>query len=450
MSLAFTLAYHVTSELKLLIIGLPKKKNDLIPARFTRNFILESVKFILKNNNFLFDNVMYKQVSGSAMGTKFAPPYACLTIGYLEETRLFPKILKNYFTDSICMYIKDNFFRYMDDGFIALAQNIDAIALKNALNDLHPSIKFTMETGKMKSNTTESLNFLDIEVILNNGKFVTTDIYYKETNPHDYLNFHSAHPKHIKDTIPFNLAKRIIVFVTDEDTTKKRLNELKQWLINCDYPLRLINKAFEKARLQGPAPKQSKDIIPLVTTYYPSRSYDNPMKTISNLLKSIQDPDTKTKFKDTKPILALRQPPNLTSILTNAKFTSESISQTRNRMPGIFLCDKTRCKLRKLYLQPVDHFTTANGTEWQIRSHVTCKSTNVVYFLTCNMCNGAMNYIGQTTNFQKRLNNHISESRTGLSCCNFPKHVYECGKKNNKLKEPFSKAYAFFALTLLL
>ena len=134
----------------------------------------------------------------------------------------------------------------MDDGFIALAQNIDAISLRNALNDLHPSIKFTMETGKMKSDTTESLNFLDIEIILNNGKFVSTDIFYKETNPHDYLNFHSAHPKHIKDTIPFNLAKRIIVFVTDEDTTKKRLNELKQWLINCDYPLRLINKAFEK------------------------------------------------------------------------------------------------------------------------------------------------------------------------------------------------------------
>ena len=77
----------------------------------------------------------------------------------------------------------------MDDGFIALAQNIDAISLRNALNDLHPSIKFTMETGKMKSDTTESLNFLDIEIILNNGKFVSTDIFYKETNPHDYLIF---------------------------------------------------------------------------------------------------------------------------------------------------------------------------------------------------------------------------------------------------------------------
>ena len=73
----------------------------------------------------------------------------------------------------------------------------------------------------MKSDTTESLNFVDIEVILYNGKFASTDIYHKETNLHDYLNFQSAHPNHIKDTIPFKLAKRIIVFVTDEDTTKK-------------------------------------------------------------------------------------------------------------------------------------------------------------------------------------------------------------------------------------
>ena len=53
----------------------------------------------------------------------------------------------------------------------------------------------------------------------------------------------------------------------------------------------------------------------------------------------------------------------------------------------------------------------------------------------------------KTTNFQKRLNNHISESRTCMSCYNFPKHVHECGKKNNNLKEPFFKAYAFFILT---
>ena len=51
------------------------KKRSLIPDRFSNAFILESVKFVLVSKNFSFDNVMYKQVKGTAMGTKFAPSY---------------------------------------------------------------------------------------------------------------------------------------------------------------------------------------------------------------------------------------------------------------------------------------------------------------------------------------------------------------------------------------
>ena len=59
------------------------------------------------------------------------------------------------------------------------------------------------------------------------------------------------------------------------------------------------------------------------------------------------------------------------------------------------------------------------------------------------MCNGAMNYIGKTTNFRKRLNNHISESRTGMSCFSFPEHVYKCGKENNNLPVELEKISHF-------
>ena len=77
-----------------------ERRRDLIPERFTKDFILESAKFVLENNNFCFDNDMYKQVKGTAMGTKFAPAYACLTVGYLEETKLFPVILPKYSTQT--------------------------------------------------------------------------------------------------------------------------------------------------------------------------------------------------------------------------------------------------------------------------------------------------------------------------------------------------------------
>ena len=86
------------------------------------------------------------------------------------------------------------------------------------------------------------LNFLDVNVILHEDGQVETDVYYKATNSHDYLDFDSHHPTHIKENIPFNLEKRIIVFCSNERKEKVRLNKLKQWLLKCNYPEKLIDK----------------------------------------------------------------------------------------------------------------------------------------------------------------------------------------------------------------
>ena len=102
-----------------------KKRRDLIPDRFSNEFILEAASFVLKNNNFLFDNVLYKQIKGTAMGAKFAPSYACLTISFLEETKLFPIISPKYFNHETCKYIEANYYRYMDDGFIVLPKDLN-------------------------------------------------------------------------------------------------------------------------------------------------------------------------------------------------------------------------------------------------------------------------------------------------------------------------------------
>ena len=82
---------------------------------------------------------------------------------------------------------------------------------------------------------------------------------------------------------------------------------------------------------------------------------------------------------------------------------------------------------------------------WKVKSHINCHTMNVIYFLTCNCCNKE-SYIGITKGdksrgFKVRMNQHISESRTGNSPCKFPQHVFNCGTKNNCLKEPFFKIY---------
>ena len=61
---------------------------------------------------------MFLQLAGTAIGTKFAPPYACLSVGYLEETILFSQLLPLHFTPIECKLTEEIFKRFMDDGFV--------------------------------------------------------------------------------------------------------------------------------------------------------------------------------------------------------------------------------------------------------------------------------------------------------------------------------------------
>ena len=61
------------------------KHSYILNSRFSKGLILGGIQLILEHNIFRFNNIYFKQNKGTAMGTKFAPFYATLTIGYLEE-----------------------------------------------------------------------------------------------------------------------------------------------------------------------------------------------------------------------------------------------------------------------------------------------------------------------------------------------------------------------------
>ena len=48
--------------------------------------------FVLKNNFFQFNGEVKRQKCGTAIGTKFAPPYACI---FMDEVESFVKV-RNY------------------------------------------------------------------------------------------------------------------------------------------------------------------------------------------------------------------------------------------------------------------------------------------------------------------------------------------------------------------
>ncbi|XP_061168845.1 uncharacterized protein LOC133178101 [Saccostrea echinata] len=134
------------------------KYPEEIDDRFPANFILEGLRIVLENNNFLFDDENYLQIKGTAMGTKVAPTYACLVMGFLEE-KLYT-ILPETFDLDFTQYIKENWKRYLDDCFIFWTRSEEDLRkFHSFINELHDSINFTNDMNR------DSLPFLDILII---------------------------------------------------------------------------------------------------------------------------------------------------------------------------------------------------------------------------------------------------------------------------------------------
>ena len=86
-----------------------------LPRPFSKEFILEAISHVLRENTFSFDNKHYRQLQGTAMGTKIAPTYATLVIGYLE-VNLFRKYEETLGKNEPEEFIKI-FKRFLDDCF---------------------------------------------------------------------------------------------------------------------------------------------------------------------------------------------------------------------------------------------------------------------------------------------------------------------------------------------
>ena len=97
------------------------------------------------------------------------PPYACLAIGYLEETKFYPELFQHFSIED-CLFIIEQFARYLDDGFIPWLTYLDINVLAFILKNLDVRIEFTLEKAKLSITPEgiqyQTLEFLDIKVLL--------------------------------------------------------------------------------------------------------------------------------------------------------------------------------------------------------------------------------------------------------------------------------------------
>lgn len=369
-----------------------------IDSRFTKNMILEAMDTVLKTNIFMFDKDVYIQLTGTAMGTKMAPTYANLTLGYLEN-KLYDSMNDN---PSMRTYVEKQWKRYLDDAYITWDNDFgDITSFAAKLNDLHPKITFTQEVDK------EKIAFLDIKLI-RRGNGIITDIYHKTTDTFNYLPFKSCHPRHIKQNIPFTLARRIRMLCEDEETRKIRYTELAERMISKGFPSSVINKGIEKAEaltddeINTPKNKDTDDGIVAVSTHNPNNpSLEYIVKRNLNLLES--SPRMGNIIRKKRVIFAKRQPPNLKGLLCRAAFASGQQTFTVSK------CGKN-CETCKLIEDNNSTSITTTGKIFHVKCNMNCNTKNVIYLITCKGCKGQ--YVGETGNELKtRMTVHRQQIR---------------------------------------
>jgi hypothetical protein len=187
------------------------------------DFILDLLEWVLLNNYLKFNNEIYLQINGTAMGTPIAVCYANITLYYLEQSCFAT-------TNPIC------YKRYIDDLCVICINTEQAHLITKVFNQQVPTIQLTAIT------IDTSGIFLDLNLKINTKLCqIEFSLYQKDINKYLYIPPWSAHNQHILKNIINNEIRRIILINTC------RINALSNIKI---FRERLIDRGFTKNYLK--------------------------------------------------------------------------------------------------------------------------------------------------------------------------------------------------------
>jgi hypothetical protein len=366
--------------------------------------ILQLLKLVLTKNNFEFNEKHFLQIKGVAMGSIMAPTFAILYLSVLEE-----KLLSGY------QWTPDMFKRFIDDIFgIWRHGEQKLLEFVEYLNNSHPTIKFTIEYSKAQ------VNFLDTIVYIEDN-MLKVKLYTKPTDTHSYLCYDSSHPNHCKTKGPYGQFLRIKRNNTDPENYERDAIMLTAHYKRRGYPDAVIAQNKEKADS-----RDRKDLINPSTSKYTSTDKGTPfvtmfhphgnlaIKTIHKYWDVLDFSKNKNCFLK-KPILALKRQPNLRDMLVKAKISYPPVHPGISGRTGkneYVSCTKQSCKYCAAMTKTDSVMNSKKTRKYTLKRNAqfaTCKTTNVVYIITCDKCR--KQYIGETKRMlYERLREHLRDT----------------------------------------
>ena len=312
--------------------------------------------------------------------------------------------------------------RFLDDIFTTYTGSLENLhKFLDELNNIHPTIKFTMNhtTPSCENlvppppctcSTGTELPFLDTACSIRDRKIIV-DLYRKPTDRNQYLLPSSCHPAHVTTNIPFSLAYRIVRICSEPETRDKRLEELKQLLIDRNYKKNIINAAILKAK-EIPRKKaiervqsEKNDVKRPVFAVH----YDPRLPALPNIIKkhwrtmTNNDPYLKEVFP-LPPLVAYKRPQNIKDKLIRSKIPSKIVKRPKRIIPGMKKCNN--CPICPFIKEGKTSRSTGSKYTVDINTQVNCQTKNLIYCITCEKCK--IQYIGES---ERTLQDRFSEHR---------------------------------------
>ena len=416
--------------------------------------LVEAIKITLEENIAEFDHHVVKQCSGTAMGPHHACSYTDIAVDKAIDTRVRDP-QENPWEHCIALW-----GRFRDDIFCIWTGSEEELQDFNCwLNSLESKLNFTMEFSR------ESVVFLDLRLTIK-GTRVESSMYSKPSDSHAYLLPTSCHPAHICKNIPQGVLKRVRRNCSEEETRLETYQEYKQYLLQRDYSLELIEEAIKLAEdtprskllgsVENDVDSSKSRKFPLIIKFNPRLP---PMaKFISQHIHILElTPETHEIFNKSSVFVSYKTEQNILSMITKNRFKCKSQNNSEltsvqgqgsgpssdNVAPdaGCFGCVK-KCTLCKDFLVECKQFTSSKTNQtFTIKSKITCDTKNVIYMITDKICEDVF-YVGYTQdNMKTRWANHKSHIKACKKTCELASHFIKLANSRHKLDKSNQKAF---------
>ena len=370
------------------------------------------LNLFLYNNIFKFKTKFFKQKIGIAMGSIFGPTCACIFVHHLESHWLIinrPVLYK----------------RYIDDIILICNDNSLLNSLQNNFNNLVLNI-----------SSEEIVNFLDLNIYIDKiTRKLVFSLYLKKTNTFSYLLSSSNHQKSIFKNIPKSLFIR---------TRRSCTNIEDYYFFSGIFLFYLLKRGYDYSLLRKIRHCISLIDRDLLINYKDKNLFDKNTVFLKLPFDMNLSINSQTKLEIQNSFKNHKLLKNLKIKIVNAlQYNLSSILLFNFKIPDIkkfftSKCGKTICKCCPFIYNRYHLNFTDTHFSLPLLFNANCETTNVVYIISCNLCN--FFYIGQTQQkLKKRIFSHISTIKNFIPFYKYTDKViaYHFNLKLHNVKQHF-------------